>query len=158
DEALAQTRNRLAALVGAGPDRGLTITPRAGEALRAFGLPANLAANLIGRRPDIVAARWRAEAAAQRVGEARAAFYPNVNLAAFIGAESLGISNLTQSGSDIGSVAPALSLPIFDSGRLQAGLQRADAERDAAIDAYDATLTEALHDVADVAVSERALN
>jgi NodT family efflux transporter outer membrane factor (OMF) lipoprotein len=128
------------------------------DPLRAFGLPANLAADLIGRRPDIVAARWRAEAAVERVGQARASFYPNINLAAFIGAESLGITNLTQTGSDIGSIGPALNLPIFDSGRLQAGLLRADAERDAAIDAYDATLTEALHDVADVAVSERALN
>ncbi|HVY84550.1 MAG TPA: efflux transporter outer membrane subunit [Caulobacterales bacterium] len=158
DEAIAQTRNQLAALVGAGPDRGLDITPPQHIALHAFGLPANLSADLIGRRPDVVAARWRAEAATARIHGAEASFYPNVNLAAFVGVQSLGLNNLTQSGSDIGSIGPALSLPIFDSGRLQANLRRADAEHDAAIAAYDAALTEALHQVADVAAGERALS
>jgi NodT family efflux transporter outer membrane factor (OMF) lipoprotein len=158
DEALAQTRNRLAALLGAGPDRGLAITAPAQPTLIAFGLPANLSADLIGRRPDIVAARWRVEAASHRTDQAQASFYPNVNLAAFIGIQSLGLNNLTASGSDVGSVGPALSLPIFDSGRLQANLHRADAERDEAVAAYNAALTEALHQVADVAASERALS
>ena len=54
------------------------------RALPAFGLPTDLAADLIGRRPDIVAARWRAEAAAHRIGEAKAAFYPDVNLAGLL--------------------------------------------------------------------------
>ena len=158
DEALAQTCNRIAALLGAGPDRGLTLTAPAPTALGAFGLPQNLSANLIGRRPDIVAARWRAEAATHRTEQAQASFYPNVNLVAFLGIESLGLSNLTAQGSDIGSIGPAISLPIFDSGRLRANLRRADAERDAAVAEYDATLTEALHQIADVAASERALD
>ncbi|MES1158451.1 MAG: efflux transporter outer membrane subunit [Terricaulis silvestris] len=157
DEALAQTRNRLAALIGAGPDRGLQITAPQQVAPPAFGLPTSLAADLIGRRPDIVAARWRAEAASARVGQARAAFYPNVNLTAYLGSQVLHLDELTKSGSDIGSIGPALNLPIFDSGRLQAGLHRADAERDAAVAAYDGALTEALHQIADVAVSERFL-
>jgi NodT family efflux transporter outer membrane factor (OMF) lipoprotein len=157
DEAIAQTRNRLAALVGAGPDRGLAIAAPSPQTPAGFGLPANLSADLIGRRPDLVAARWRAEAATRRVDQAHAAFYPNVNLIANLGLESLGLSNLTRSGSDIGQAGPALSLPIFDSGRLQASLLRADAERDAAIDGYNATLTEALHEVADVVVSQRFL-
>lgn len=157
DEAIAQTRNRLAALLGAGPDRGLSITPPQRATLRPFGLPQNLSADLIGRRPDLVAARWRADAATANTREARAAFYPNVNLVAFLGTTALGLDNLADSGSRIGSIGPALSLPIFDSGRLGANLQRADAERDAAIAAYNATLTEALHEIADVAASERAL-
>ncbi len=158
DEALAQTRNRIAALLGAGPDRGLALSPPGQVDLRAFGLPQNLAADLIGRRPDIAAARWRAEAATHATDQARASFYPNVNLVAFLGVQSLGLSNLTAQGSDIGSIGPAISLPIFDSGRLSANLRRADAERDAAIAEYNATLTEALHQLADVAASERALD
>lgn len=158
DEALAQTRNRIAALLGAGPDRGLTLTPPAQATLPAFGLPQNLSAELIGRRPDVVAARWRAEAATRRTEQAQASFYPNVNLVAFLGVQSLGLSNLTAQGSDIGSIGPAISLPIFDSGRLSANLHRADAERDAAVAEYNATLTEALHQIADVAASERALD
>jgi NodT family efflux transporter outer membrane factor (OMF) lipoprotein len=157
DESIAQTRNRLAALVGAGPDRGLTINPPQTATLRPFGLPQNLASDLIGRRPDLVAARWRAEAAQSRTRQAQAQFYPSINLVAFIGAESLGLDSFTDSASRIGSFGPALSLPIFDSGRLSANLHSADAERDAAIADYNATLIEALHQVADAAASERAL-
>ncbi|MBI3437105.1 MAG: efflux transporter outer membrane subunit, partial [Proteobacteria bacterium] len=95
DEALAQTRNRLAALMGAGPDRGLSIAALVQVSLHSFGLPQNLTADLIGRRPDIVAARWRAEAATHTTEQARASFYPNVNLVAFVGLQSLGLVNLT---------------------------------------------------------------
>jgi NodT family efflux transporter outer membrane factor (OMF) lipoprotein len=157
DEQIALTRNRIAALVGAGPDRGLAIPLPSPAALKAFGLPANLAADLVGRRPDVVAARWRAEAGASRVTEARAAFYPNVNLAAFVGLQALHVENLVKSGSDIGGAGPAFTLPIFDAGRLRSGLAATRADEDAAVAAYDAALTEAFHQVADVVASQRAL-
>ncbi|MET0546845.1 MAG: efflux transporter outer membrane subunit [Caulobacterales bacterium] len=157
DEALALTRNRLAALLGAGPDRGLTIARPAATTPAAFGLPETLAADLIGRRPDVVAARWRAEAANKRIKQSQAEFYPNVNLTAFIGVESLGLSNLVDSGSDIGSAGPAISLPIFQGGRLRANLLRADAERDAAVASYNQAVVQALQQVADAATSKRAL-
>jgi NodT family efflux transporter outer membrane factor (OMF) lipoprotein len=158
DEQIAQTRNGLAALLGAGPDRGLAIARPSVAALKPFGLPANLAADLIGRRPDVVAAKWRAEAASKRIGQAKAAFYPNVNLAAAIGVQSLHLDKLFDSGSDVGSVGPAISLPIFEGGRLKANLRAAEADRDGAVAAYDAAVTQALRDVADVAASERALS
>lgn len=157
DESIGLVRDQLAALAGAGPDRGLDIARPAARPGRPFGLPENLAADLIGRRPDIVAARWRAEAATQRVGVARAAFYPNVNLVAFIGLQALGLPNLFKSGSDIGSVGPAISLPIFDAGRIRADYKGARAEADAAVASYNETLVQALREVADAATSERAL-
>jgi NodT family efflux transporter outer membrane factor (OMF) lipoprotein len=158
DEQIAQTRNGLAALLGAGPDRGLAIARPSVANLKPFGLPANLAADLIGRRPDVVAAKWRAEAASKRIGQAKASFYPNVNLAAAIGVQSLHLDKLFDSGSDVGSVGPAVSLPIFEGGRLKANLRAAEADRDGAVAAYDSAVTQALRDVADVAASERALN
>ncbi|WP_043609630.1 TolC family protein, partial [Novosphingobium sp. B-7] len=82
------------------------------------GLPANLALDLVGRRADVAAARARAEAAAARGQVAHAAFYPNVNLMGFIGVQALGLSNLTASGSDAGSIGPAISLPLFSGGRI----------------------------------------
>jgi NodT family efflux transporter outer membrane factor (OMF) lipoprotein len=157
DEQIALTRNRLAALAGAGPDRGLSLARPNAAALKPLGLPSELAANLVGRRPDVTAARWRAEAAAERIHEARAAFYPDVNLAAFIGVQSLTLSKLTASGSDVGSIGPAVSLPIFNGGRLRAGYRGAEADRDAAVASYDAALTEAFRQVADVVASSRAL-
>jgi NodT family efflux transporter outer membrane factor (OMF) lipoprotein len=157
DEQIALTRNRLAALAGAGPDRGLSLTRPTAAALKPLGVPAELAANLVGRRPDVVAARWRAEAAAERMHQARAAFYPDINLAAFIGSTALHLDKVFASGSDIGSVGPAVSLPIFEGGRLRAGLKGAEADRDAAVASYDAAVAEAFRQVADVLASSRAL-
>lgn len=158
DEAVGLTRNGLAALMGQGPDRGLTIGRPNPRAIRAFGLPQDLQAELIGRRPDVVAARLTAEAAAKRIKAAKADFYPNVNLAAFVGVQSLGLDMLTKSGSTVGSVGPAISLPIFDAGRLQGAYRGARAEYDLAVATYDQALTRALQEVADSAVSARALD
>ena len=157
DEQLAITRNRLAALVGAGPDRGLAITRPQVNLAQGFGLPPQLALDLLGRRPDVVAARWQAEAQARSVDQKEAEFYPNVNLAAFIGVQSLGLNMLAQEGSTAGSAGPAISLPIFTGGRLRAELAGRRAGFDAAVANYDRTVTHALQDVADVAVSQKAL-
>ena len=158
EEQLALQRNRIAALMGAGPDRGLAIQRPTIDLSRAFGLPENLAAELIGRRPDIVASRLRAEAAAKRIDQSRASFYPNVNLAAFVGVQSLGLNMLTKDGSSIGSVGPAVSLPIFDGGRLRGNLRVSEAEYAEAVANYDRTLVQALQEVADAATSRRALD
>src|SRR5262249_2808149 len=150
-------RHAIAALMGAGPDRGLAIARPEVTLVRAFGLPRELAADLLGRRPDIVAARLRAEAAARRIDQARAAFYPNVNLVAFAGVQSIGLDMLGRSGSSIGSIGPAISLPIFDGGRLRSQLRGADADYALAVANYDDTVVRALQDVADATASQRAL-
>jgi outer membrane protein TolC len=98
-----------------------------------------------------------AEAAAKRIGVARAQFYPNINLAAYIGQQALFANLLWRSSSQIGGVGPALTLPIFEGGELRAQYRGAKANYDEAVATYDATLVQALHQVADVAASERAL-
>jgi NodT family efflux transporter outer membrane factor (OMF) lipoprotein len=153
DEQIAIARHKLAALVGAGPDRGLDITMPKPGAVKAFGLPADLAANLIGRRPDIVAARLRVEEAGKKIAVARAGFYPNISLMASIGQEALGLRYFTQQASQIGSIGPAITLPIFEGGRLRATYRGSRADYDAAVAAYDETLVTALQDVADTAAS-----
>jgi outer membrane protein TolC len=91
------------------------------------------------------------------VAVAKAAFYPNVNLAAYLGEEVLHLDNLFANGSDIGGVGPAVNLPIFDGGRLKAGLRGARADDDAAVAAYKQAITQALRQVADAVAGERAL-
>ena len=159
DEQIAQTRDALAALslVGAGPDRGLALAPPKAARLAAFGLPIDLRIGLIGRRPDVIAARWRAEAATHRIKQAKAAFYPDINLSGYFGQQSLHLDQLFTPGAALGSIGPAVTLPIFEGGRLRGALRGAQADRDAAVAAYDGTVTEALREVADVAASERAL-
>jgi NodT family efflux transporter outer membrane factor (OMF) lipoprotein len=157
EEQIDQTRDRLAALMGQGPDAGAAISRPGATAMKAFGLPTALAANLLGRRPDISAARWRAEAAAKRVGVARAEFYPNVNLSAYIGQQAVFAHLLLRGSSQIGGVEPALTLPMFEGGQLRAQYCGAWADYDDAVATYDATLVQALQEVADVAASQRAL-
>lgn len=157
NELIALERNRLAALIGAGPDRAERLPVPAPDLSRTAGVPANLAANLLGRRPDIVAARLRAEAAAARVTSARRAFYPDINLAAVAGLQSLGLDQLFASGSTFANFGPAISLPIFDGARLTSNYNAAEAGFDEAVARYDQTLLAALREVADVLDSRRAL-
>ncbi len=158
DEEIVLTRDQLAALLGDGPDRGLNIHRPAAPHLPAFGLPRDLRIDLVGRRPDVVAARWRVEASMKGVAEARAEFLPDVQVVAFQGQQSLYIHKLFAPGADFGGVGPAITLPIFEGGALRAHLRGAQADREAAVAAYDATVTEALHQTADIAASERALS
>lgn len=157
DEEIARDRNRIAALVGAGPDRGLSLTRPPIALARGFAAPQNLALELLGRRPGIVSARLRAEAAASRIREARAAFYPNVNLAAVIGLQSFGITNLLEHRSIYGNVGPAISLPIFNQGSLGGRYAEAKARYDEAVGNYNQTLITALREVADALAGKRAL-
>lgn len=158
DEQIELTRNRIAALMGDGPGRGQAIALPASAHLSAFGLPGDLGIGIVGRRPDIVAARLRAEGLGARIDAARAEFYPNIRISALIGLQALGIGNLLSGGSSYGSVGPAISLPIFSGGRIEGNYRGTRADYDAAVANYDRTLVNALKDVADVAASQRALN
>ena len=157
DAVIARTRHALAALLGKGPDHGLSIVPAKAHALRSIGLPSSLAADLIGRRPDVVAARRNAEAAASGITVANANFYPNIDLTGLYGLGTLDAKFLLQSSSQVGGFGPAIHLPIFEYGR-NTGIYRASrAKYDAAVALYDRTLSNALRDVADAYSNRRAL-
>lgn len=157
DESIGLRRNQIAALLGEGPDRGLAITrpnlPQAG--IRA--LPADATINLVGRRPDVVAARDRVEAEASRIKVARASFYPAISLQAMAGLSSMPISNLFQKYSTYGSVGPAVTLPIFHGGELAAQYRGARADYDTAVASYDSTVIEAYRQVADALTSQHKI-
>ncbi|HIQ17944.1 MAG TPA: multidrug transporter, partial [Novosphingobium capsulatum] len=110
------------------------------------------------RSADIAAARARAEAAAAQISVAHAQFYPNVNLVAMIGMQSLGLSNLFTSGSDLGSAGPAIGIPLFSGGRLKGQYRQARAGYDEAVATYNQTLLQALRDVADAAATQRSVD
>lgn len=156
DEAIGLTRNRLAALLGKGPDRGLTIA-RPAAAVQARGLPDGVTTDLIGRRPDIAAARARVESAAQRIKVAHADFYPSVSLTALAGFQSLGIDALFKSGSTFGQAGPAISLPIFRGGAIAGQYKGARASYDEAVATYDRAVADAFHQVADAVTSRKML-
>ncbi|MGO4550143.1 efflux transporter outer membrane subunit [Lysobacter sp. 2RAF19] len=150
-------RNAIAALLGKGPDRGLAITKPALLQAPAPGVPDVLPSDLLGHRPDVVAARWRVEAAGESIHVAKAAFYPAVNLNALVGLASGHLSDLFSGDAALVNGGPALSLPIFDGGRLRNSLAKSDAAYDLAVADYDQTLVGAVREVADAVQSARAL-
>ncbi|WP_437882286.1 efflux transporter outer membrane subunit [Pseudomonas sp. LRF_L74] len=154
---VARGRIRLATLLGKGPDRGERLARPRLIALERVGLPANIPADLLGRRPDLVAARWRVEAASRDIDASKTEFYPNLNLTAAAGTKSLLGDALFGGASRFFNIGPALSLPLFDGGRLRAGLAARDADYDLAVAQYNQTLVTALGDVGDGITRIRAL-
>jgi NodT family efflux transporter outer membrane factor (OMF) lipoprotein len=114
-------------------------------------------ADLLGRRPDIVASRWRVEAAGRDIASAKAEFYPDVNLTALVGVQSVSLSRLMQSGSAIPTAGAALRLPILEGGRLRGALAGRDAEYDQAVEQYNQALSDALREVVDQLASLRSV-
>ena len=156
NEQIALARHALAALIGSGPEATASLAPVL-DTSHPLAVPATVPAELIGRRADIVAARWRVEAAREDVTVAKTQFYPNIDLVAFAGVSSLGLDNLFKSSSREFGAGPAISLPIFEGGRLRANLRARNADVDAAVASYNATLLDAVREVADLLVSSRSL-
>jgi NodT family efflux transporter outer membrane factor (OMF) lipoprotein len=156
NEQIALAHHALAALTVQAPDALDALAPKLGT-VHAVPLPAAVPADLLGRRADVSAARWRVEAATHDMKSARAQFYPNINLTAFVGLSSIGLDKLVRSGSREYGAGPAISLPIFDSGRLRANLRGKSADVDAAIESYNGTVIDAVHDVADQIASLRSI-
>lgn len=154
-EQLALASHALDALLGQPKSTWVLKPPALPESIKALAV-AEVPADLLGRRADIAAARWRVEAAIGDVATARNQFYPNVNLLAFVGMSSIGLDRLLSAGSEQWGGGPALRLPLFDGGRLRAQLRGRSAELDLAIESYNATVIDAIHDVADQLSSAQA--
>ena len=157
EEEIALARNQIAALLGKGPDRGLALE-RPTLRMAGVALPSRVPADLLGRRPDVVASRLRAEAASRQVAAQKAEFYPDVNLSALVGLQSVTLSHLLDPASAIPSIGAAVRLPIFDGGRLRGALAQRNAEYDAAVEQYNQTLADALREVVDQLTSLRSVN
>ncbi|HEY3520434.1 MAG TPA: efflux transporter outer membrane subunit, partial [Rhodanobacteraceae bacterium] len=138
----------LAVLLGHGPDRALDIQRPKELPVNAIALPSDLPADLLGRRPDVVAARWVVEASAQDIKSAKAAFLPNINITALAGLIAGPGNNVFQASASLYSVAPAISLPIFEGGKLRANLAGKDAAYDLAVAQYNQTVIAAINQVA----------
>jgi NodT family efflux transporter outer membrane factor (OMF) lipoprotein len=157
-ETIELTRNQLAALLGKGPDRGQSIRRPAANALAAVAIPSRVPSELLGRRPDILAQRWRVEAAQHGIDNAKAQFYPNVNLTAFAGFQILGAGSLVTAGNREIGVGPAVSLPLFDGGKRRGNLAARDSEYDIAVEQYNQAVADGLREVVDQLASFRSVD
>jgi NodT family efflux transporter outer membrane factor (OMF) lipoprotein len=154
---IALARNQLADLVAAGPDRGQRLQRPQLAAPASIALPSVLPADLLGRRPDVAAARAQVESASQGVKAGEAEFYPNVDLTAFAGFQSLGLSQLFEASDRVVGGGAALSLPVFNRRALRGALYARQAQVDLSVSQYNQTLLDAVREVADVVANWRAL-
>ena len=149
--------NALAALAGRGVDYPATIAPARLQLDAALPLPATIPADLLARRSDVAASLARIDAASQGRLAARRAFYPDVNLSALVGLQAIGVGNLFNADAGTVGGGAAIHLPIFDNGRLKAGLEGATAGVDLAIADYNERVVGAVHEAADALTRIRSL-
>lgn len=145
----AAASNALALLVGQQPS-----SLPDGRRLKDQGIVADLAADLSAevllQRPDVLAAEKRLIAANANIGAARAAFLPRISLTAGLGTASSALSGLFGGGSESWNFQPALRLPLFDAGRSAAGVDLAEARKVIAVAEYEKTIQQAFREVADL--------
>ncbi|MET0308556.1 MAG: efflux transporter outer membrane subunit [Sphingomonas sp.] len=146
----------LAALVGRGADFYPQITtPTLALDTRPV-VPDALPADLLGRRPDLLAGQARIDAAAAGRQVARTDFLPNVNITALAGFAALGLGNFFDPGSRTYGAGPAIHLPIFEGGKLKAQYRGATADLDSAVADYDGAVLGAVRDAADALTQVRS--
>ncbi|MGE7991196.1 efflux transporter outer membrane subunit [Pseudomonas sp. NPDC089554] len=160
NEEIALARNQLAALAGLGPGAGGSIgRPRLSLA-QPLTLPSNMPAELVGQRPDVVASRWQVAAQARGIEVAHAGFFPNVDLVGGLDFMATGGGPLEFiSGRKFNyNVGPAISLPIFDGGRLRAQLGVASAGYDMAVARYNQAVVGALKHISDQLIRRESMH
>ena len=158
---LALARIGIAGLAGKGPGYGDALRRPSLALSVPVNLPASLPAELIGHRADVVAGRWRVLEADKGIEAAHADFYPDINLLATASLGSAatfgGFFNFLDSNGMGHGVGAAISLPIFDGGRRRGNYGVAVSSRDAAVDAYNQSVVNAMQGVALQVVSLRSL-
>jgi NodT family efflux transporter outer membrane factor (OMF) lipoprotein len=149
--------HEIAQLAGQGADLYPQLTRPTLDLAATLPLPTSLPADLLARRPDILAAKARVDASVAERKSAAAAFYPNVNLLAFAGWQAIGLQPLFNASSSAYGAGPAVDLPIFDAGKLRANFGAATAELDAAVADYNGALIDAVKETSDALTQIRAV-
>jgi multidrug efflux system outer membrane protein len=151
---IEQTENLISILLGRNPDA----IPRGRSLLQQLALPAipaGLPSSLLERRPDVQEAESQLAAATARIGVAKSDYFPRVILTGAAGAGGLKVDGSWFGPQGLLAIAPQLTLPIFNSGRVGAGVDSAFAVAEAALFRYRQTVQQAFRDVADALVEHR---
>lgn len=146
----------LAALVGRGADFYPTIRAPILALDKPPVVPDALPADLLGRRPDLLAGQARIDAAVSGEKVARTDFLPNVDLRALAGLASIGFGNFFSAGAATYGGGVAIHVPIFEGGRLRAQYRRASADLDVAVATYNDSVFRAVHESADALTKVRS--
>ncbi len=154
---VATTENALSVLLGSCPreiPRGLDLA----EQWQPEDVPAGLPSDLLLRRPDLRAAEQALVAANANIGVARAAYFPAISLTAALGLQSDELGDLFDTGlSKAWSYSPSLAAPIFNAGKIRAGVRVAEAQRKGALADYEKAIQNAFREVDDALAGVRHL-
>jgi len=143
-----QQENALCMLLGRNPgliQRGEGFAEKKARA----DVPPGLPSSLLGRRPDVQTAEQLLVAANADIGQAKAAFYPQLTLTGFYGYQSVALSDLFNSASKAWQFGPAIAMPLFTGGRLKANLKVTQAQYQEALATYQRTVQGAFREVSD---------
>jgi multidrug efflux system outer membrane protein len=154
---LSVTRNALTFLTGSSLPDALPGGGNLDDGLVA-DLRSGVPSDLLTRRPDILEAEHRLQAANANIGAARAAFFPRITLTGGAGTASRSLSDLFQSGSSAWSFAPQISVPIFDGGYNKANLEVAEVRKQIGIAQYEKSIQTAFREVSDGLAARTGLN
>jgi len=148
ERAIEQTENAISVLLGRNP----TAIPRGrslGEQFAAPLVPPGIPSALLERRPDIRQAEAQLAAATARIGVAKADYLPRVFLTGSAAAGGLRIDGSTIGPQGLFAIGPSITVPIFNAGRVGAGVASAEAGVEAALAQYRQTIVQAFRDVSD---------
>jgi multidrug efflux system outer membrane protein len=118
-------------------------------------VPAGLPSELLERRPDLRQAEQVLLSAQARIGEAKAALFPDLSLTGFLGSESKHLGDLFSGPATIWGLTAGLVQTVFNAGRTEAGIQGADARQTEALVGYDKAVQQAFREVLDALVAHR---
>ena len=151
---IEQTENRISLLLGQNPGpvaRGLSLT----EQEFPPNVPAGLPSALLERRPDIRAAEQNLIAANAEIGVARAAYFPQLTLTGFLGAQSTALSNLFTGPNTAWSFVPQLTQPIFTAGRLRSNVRLSEAFQQSALVQYEKAVQTGFTEVSNALIAHQ---
>jgi multidrug efflux system outer membrane protein len=152
----ASLQNALAVLIGA-PAPSFELAQLGTQSSLVPAIPAGLPASLLERRPDIATAERLLAAANERIGVAKAAFFPAISLTGVAGFASGDIDTLFRADSRLWSIGPSIYLPIFQGGRNRANLERSRATFEEAVAAFRQRVLVAFREVQDALTATRLL-
>lgn len=149
-----RSRNALELLVGGSVPAELlpeaqTLMVDTSSNLGLLPVPENLPSSVLLQRPDVQAAEHNLRAMNANIGAARAALFPSISLTGSVGSGSRELDQLFGSGTGTWSFMPQIKLPIFDGGRLRAGVEVAKANERIALAQYEKAVQTAFKEVAD---------
>jgi multidrug efflux system outer membrane protein len=152
ERAIPQTEDELSLLLGQAPadiPRGSALE----QIVRPASLPPGLPVTLLTRRPDIRQMEEQLVAANAQIGAARALYFPQITLNAFLGGQSQALLAILTGPAREATITPAAMVPIFQAGQIRAGVRLTEAQEREALITYRQTIFTGLRDASDALIS-----